>query len=292
MTAFTAIDLSKLPPLSIVDDVDYDVVLEDMVSRYSAMVPDIAVNIQLESDPVRKLLEIAAYEKTLLHARVNQAARAVTLAFAAGPDLDNLGALIPLDRRDGEEDYEYRRRIQLAPEGFSTAGPAPGYIYHARRADAAVRDVYVETYDPARTGAQDPNPGDVHVYVLGSETGELPDIVAEKVMTALGDDVRPLTDNVTIKAPGIITYEISAVLTLSAGPSAQLVREAAIEAVQKYISDNTVLGGVVALSGITAALHVGGVIKVHISQPAADIEASPRHVPVCTQINVDVGEGP
>jgi len=91
------------------------------------------------------------------------------LAYALGSDLDHLGALLGVKRRlldPGdpskqqpalyESDENFRRRITLAPESFSVAGPECAYIYHALGAHADVLD----------TSVSSPAPGQIQVYIL------------------------------------------------------------------------------------------------------------------------------
>lgn len=72
---------------------------------------------------------------------MNDAARAIMPAYAVGVDLDNIAALFgivrfvitPADPQTGapavmESDADFRRRMVLAPEGFSVAGPEGAYI--------------------------------------------------------------------------------------------------------------------------------------------------------------------
>ncbi|WP_459782372.1 baseplate J/gp47 family protein, partial [Photobacterium sp. R1] len=108
-----------------------------------------------ESDPVYKVLEVAAYFRMLDRQRVNEAALAVLLAYALGNDLDNIGARYYVYRQEispaddstvpptpavMEPDDDYRRRIQLALEGMSVAGPANAYRFHALSAHPLVSD--------------------------------------------------------------------------------------------------------------------------------------------------------
>ncbi|MBL4766648.1 MAG: aromatic amino acid lyase, partial [Rhodobacteraceae bacterium] len=90
------------------------------------------------------------------------------VAYAVAADLDNLAALIPLLRNEGESDTDFRVRVQLAPEGFSVAGPRGAYEFHARSADPAVLDVAIDTYDEANVAPGAPTLGEVHVYVLAA----------------------------------------------------------------------------------------------------------------------------
>ncbi|MBA1636880.1 baseplate assembly protein, partial [Escherichia coli] len=81
-----------------------------------------------------KLLEENAYRELIWRQRVNEAARAVMLACAAGNDLDVIGAnynttrliitpaddsTIPPTPAVMESDTDYRLRIQQAFEGLS-----------------------------------------------------------------------------------------------------------------------------------------------------------------------------
>ena len=78
------------------------------------------------------MLEAAAYRETLLRARVNDAARANLLSFAATTDLDHLAGFYDVVRLDGETDAALRERVVLAIQGRSAAGPEERYAAVAR----------------------------------------------------------------------------------------------------------------------------------------------------------------
>lgn len=98
-----------------------------------------------------------------------------------------------------ESDEAYRLRIQEAPEQFSTAGPSGAYEYHAKRANALIVDVSVDS----------PTPGEVAVRPL-LKGGKLPDTeILKQVSDVLNArDIRPLTDKVTVEAPTAVEYDI------------------------------------------------------------------------------------
>jgi phage-related baseplate assembly protein len=52
----------------------------------------------VESDPAYKILEVCAYRELIIRQRVNDASRAVMLAYATGSDLDQLGAIFNVSR--------------------------------------------------------------------------------------------------------------------------------------------------------------------------------------------------
>ena len=81
-----------------------------------------------------------------------------------------------------ESDADFRRRIILAPEGYSVAGPEGAYIFHALSADPDVLDA----------SATSPTPGEVVVTVL-SRTGDgtaPPELLATVEAAGSADDVR------------------------------------------------------------------------------------------------------
>ncbi|MCP6059545.1 baseplate J/gp47 family protein, partial [Klebsiella pneumoniae] len=73
-------------------------------------------------------------------------------------------------------------------------------------------------------------PGEVDVYVLSrTGNGEAGGGLIEKVMNKLSaDEVRPLTDYVSVKSASIASYAVKAELEIPDGPDAQTVLENAI----------------------------------------------------------------
>ena len=286
---YTAIDLSQLPAPAIVEELDYETIRAAMLADLVARMPSFSA--LLESDPVVKLLEICAYRELVLRQRVNDATRGVMLAKAVGSDLDHLAALFGvqrfvLDAGDAtaippvaptlESDADFRRRVQLSLEGFSTAGPVGAYIYHALSAHPDVLDA----------SADSPLPGDVVVTVL-SRTGNgaaSPTLVAAVQAALSADDVRPLCDTVGVQSATIVNWHIAATLTCYAGPDRAVILAAAQAAAAAYAADQHRLGRDVTLSGIYAALHRPGVQRVTLVNPVADIVIAPHQASWCTGI--------
>ncbi len=290
----SAIDLSLLPAPDVVKALDYEEILVEMVADLQARDP--GFDALVESDPAYKVLEVAAYREMGIRQRVNDAARAVMLAFSGNADLDHLAALQNVERLlvdagdpgaippvdpTYEADDRLRNRVQLAPEQQSTAGPTGAYEYHALSADADVLDVDVSS----------PSGGQVTVTVLSATGDGTPDQALLDAVEAVLTDrkVRPLTDQVTVTGAGVVNFSVTAELTLYEGPDAEVVRQAAEDAVTKYVTDNHRLGRDITLSGLYAALHQPGVQNVTITSPAADTIITPQQAPYCTAISVTVG---
>lgn len=321
-TTFTAVDLSRMPAPNVVEALDFDTILADAITRMKAEMPTFE---ERESDPATKLLRVVSYMVQLIRQRINEAARAVMVAYATGADLDNLGALFgvtrftvaPADDALGiaavmESDTDFRRRMVLAPEGYSVAGPEGAYIFHALSADADVLDASATTPKPdsirqlvqsvlvahgasaelrnAMAAALNAAvwPGQVILSVL-SRTGNgaaSPDLVA-KVEAYLSDDTRrPLTDVVTAQSAAIVAYAIIATVTTFRGPDAALVLATARARLDAYVADSHRLGRDITRSGIIAALHVEGVQNVALASPVEDLIITRQQAPLCIGITV------
>jgi phage-related baseplate assembly protein len=138
---FTAIDLSKLPPPQVVEEISTEIIFEEMLSSLQLLDPEF--NALLESDPAYQLLLVCAYREANLRQQMNDKLKATMLAFATGADLDQRAAslAVPVVRLDGESDDAFRARAALAPEGYSTAGPIGAYKFHALSAHGDIKDV-------------------------------------------------------------------------------------------------------------------------------------------------------
>ncbi|WP_295163448.1 baseplate assembly protein [Selenomonas sp. F0473] len=101
---------------------------------------------------------------------------------------------------NAEDDDAFRRRIQEAPEHFSTAGPNTAYAYFAKKASPLIADVKCTS----------PAPGVVNIYPLLT-AGQLPgEEILNAVKAVLSDDsVRPLTDKVEVRSPSGVSYDVN-----------------------------------------------------------------------------------
>jgi phage-related baseplate assembly protein len=295
------IDLSQLPAPEIVEELDYETLLAERKATLISLYPEeqraaIARTLSLESEPLVKLLQENAYREVILRQRVNDAARAVMVAFATGSDLDQLGAnvntprltLVPADDSTlpptpavWESDSDYRVRIPQAFEGISVAGPSGAYEYHGRSADGRVADVK----------AISPSPACVTVSVLSREDNGTTSADLLAVVTAAlnAEDVRPVGDRVTVQSAKIVPYEVDAVLHLYPGPEAGPIQAAAEARLQQYISAQHRLGRDIRLSALYAALHAEGVQRVELKAPRADIVLDNTQASYCTHYQLAVG---
>jgi phage-related baseplate assembly protein len=102
MSRFSAINLAQLPPPQLIDLLDFERVLAELKDFVRLKLTEegstLLDTLNLESDPIVKILKVVAYRETLLRALINDKAKAVLLAFAIGTDLDHIGALFGVAR--------------------------------------------------------------------------------------------------------------------------------------------------------------------------------------------------
>ena len=295
----STIDLSLLPAPSIVEVLSFEAIYAErkaaLVAHFPANQQDaIARALESESEPMAKLLQENAYRELVWRQRVNEGARALMLAFASGTDLDQLAAnvnltrLVKVQQLDAdttvttvETDALLRERIQLAFEGLSVAGPRNAYVKHARDADARVADI----------SAISPEPCEVVVTVLSAiGDGTAGDDLLAVVHAALSDeDVRPLGDRLSVQSADIVHFAIRATLYLDAHPEAEPILQSAGERAAAYAAERRRLGRDVNRSAIIAALHVEGVKKVVLHEPADDIAVADIQAAYCDGIDITNG---
>ena len=294
---YTAIDLSLLSPPDVVKQIDFETILkeglEDFYQRMREVQPDFPD--LLESDPAMKLAEAFAYREITVRQDANNQALSVLLAFAKDNDLDHKAAERNLQRRIispatenspevKESNDSLRKRVQLAPEGQTTAGSEGSYIFHGLNADPRVKDIY--PYAPLDEAG---NPtGICNIYVLSNESdGTAPEDLLNVVSTALNaKSVRPLTDKPIIYSASILNYSIDAEIFIDEGPDENIVLDSCYKAAQEYTKKSHSFNDGISLSGIYQALHQPGVSRVNLISPAGNIDTSIGQVAFCTGINI------
>jgi phage-related baseplate assembly protein len=304
----TLIDMSLLPAPQAIEALDYASLRSTMVSDFRERYP--AWSAELESDPVIKLIEAFAYRELLLRARINHAVRSVMLAYAAGADLEQLGALFNVTRLPGEDDTRLRHRIQQGLVALGAAGPAQAYRAHAMGVSADIIDVGISSSAPGR----------VDVCVLGHETvevaqtteaeatlgallfPEVPVPIGQAVIVARNDapllkaviralsheNVRPLTDHVVVFAPQVQAVSVVARLHVYQGPDPATVLTQARVALTAYLQRIRRLGYDMTRAGLIGALAVPGVQNVLLDSPALDVVCAFDQLAVAVAVELSV----
>jgi phage-related baseplate assembly protein len=303
MTAFSAINLSELPAPQIIGQPDFETIFSARKARLielaqafgdAAYVAALTATLELESEPLVHLLQEDSYRELLLRTAVQDAGKGNLLAFAAGSMLDHLAAFYGVSRQviqeaDAsvsppvpevlEDDERLRARVQLAPEGFTTAGSIGSYTFWALSASPLIKDVAI---------LETATPGEVRVVVLGVEGDGSPNAALLTAVDETTQPRRPLTDHVMVEAATVQAFTVEAELTLYNGPDAEVVRQAALTAAQVFVDEHQRLGHDITISGLHAALHQPGVQNVTLLAPSASLIVARDAAAHCTSISVSV----
>lgn len=305
MSRFTDINLALLPNPQSIQLLDYDSIVAAAIADLTQRLRDAGIPYDvgnLETDPLKINEEHRAYFELLLRARVNEAIRAVLLATSSGADLENVCADLDIVRRvvipatDStpavmETDEVLRARRQLAPEGFSCAGPVGAYYFFSLEAHPFVKDVGV--YGP-ESGLV--NPGQVKISVLSNQgNGAASDQVVASVAAKLNArEIRPLTDQVIVESATIVDYQINLVITLPPGPDPVAIQTQAtarlttLAAALNAVGQGIPLAVLYAAAAIPDATGVSPALNIAAASPGivADLADTPRTAFRCTAITV------
>lgn len=298
---FVAPDLTLLPKAALIDELDFEAVLADqkqyVLDRWEEIRtrrPDLPqlTTLGLETEPMTIVLETYAYRETILRALINDKARAIMLAYAQGTDLDHLAARFEVARmplpvpegadrtgprpyttnpEDWESDERLRRRTELAPEAFSTAGARGAYIFHALSLDVTIADAWAYT----------PKDGFVDVVVMGADGADVTDAqLAALVDHFAQDDIVPLTDAVSVRRAQRVDYSIGGKVLVPAGYDGDALAALVGTRMAAYADANCRIGATLYRDGLIAAgKSVGGVLRFIDLDPTDDIVTTDAQVP-------------
>ncbi|EIO0228115.1 baseplate J/gp47 family protein [Salmonella enterica] len=291
------VDLSQLPQPAIIETLDFEVILADVKELIINAFPEdfrpaVTAALKLESEPLNIIAQVVSWREMLLRQRINDGAAACMLSHAVSTDLDNIAAnmdtrrLVITPATDTtnavmESDTALRMRAQAAFDGLSVAGPTGAYEYFAKSASGNVADAK----------AISPSPAVVVVSVLSTEgDGTAPPELLNTVKDALSaEDRRPVGDRLTVQSAEIVSYNINAKLFFYPGPESEPIQNAAHDALQAWIALQGKIGRDVARSAIMAALHVQGIQRIELTEPASDIVISNTQAARCVSVTLEKG---
>lgn len=153
-------------------------------------------------------------------------------------------------------------RVYLASSAFSVAGPTDAYVYWTKTVSTDIADVKVSS--PAACEV------DVR-FILNN--GELPgEALIAKVESVLSDDnIRPLTDLVTVSAPETVSYDINFTYYIGSEDRAAVtaIQERVGLAIENYKTwQSTKIGRDINPSYLISLLMQAGVKRVNVVSPS------------------------
>lgn len=180
---------------------------------------------------------------------------------------------------DEEDDESLRNRIRQAPESFSVAGSRGAYEFWAKTFSTEIIDAL----------AVSPEPGYVDLYFL-LEGGKVPgDEMIQGLQEYLSaDEIRPLTDFLTVKACDVVEYDIEARYYISRNNQTQAlqIQAAADKAVANFQSwQSEKLGRDVNPTELYYKLRLAGVKRAEILSPQFTVTPE-NAVAICRNVNL------
>jgi len=303
---FRTIDLSGVPVPDFVEEISYDEIRSAAIAKLVELQPDYIV---LESDPAIKVIEAFCYREMLLRQRINDAARGNIITLSKARDLEAIGAFAGVAPLEGEEEGRFRTRVQQGFTRLAAAGPRGAYRAYVMGLSTAIIDC----------GIHSPSPGEVVVTLLACQDVEEATAQETSIGTALfeqkqaaklgkkrilcrsgsqiiartrdllnEDDIRPLTDQVTVRPANIIAYDVQAKLVIYPGPDVNLVLAQAKQRLNAYLRSLRKVGYDATRSGLISALSTGGVQNVILTNPQNDIICGAYDVACALKIDVEV----
>lgn len=263
--------LRDLPPPEIIESLDYEAILAalrvDAEALFAAVGIDYTVG-ELETDPVMIVLQAAAYREVLLRGRVNDGARANTVLFAGGSDLDHLAGFYDVSRLPDETDAALRARVALAIAGRSAGGPEERYRAVAHKVSTNVDEVAIYKVDG---GPQ------IELAVLSVDNGGTPDeALLDAVKVAVtARDVMLVNDTISVVS-AIKTYvDVTVDIWLLPGASDAIIAESEARLRAAWAKTGQI-GFDLNPSWISAVLFAEGVSRVVVTGPDAPMVAQPN----------------
>lgn len=184
------------------------------------------------------------------------------------------------DGADAATDDEYYGLMRASQDAYSTAGPKGGYIYIAKQVSTEIADVV----------ANRPSAGKVDLYVLMDDGSIAQTETKNAVLAACSaDTVRPLTDDVAVKDPQTVEYNISFTYFIpsDAAVSSSEIEAAVNAAVDQFVSWQCAkLGRDINPSYLIGLLMQTGIKRVVLTSPAFTVlnDGSDNTVPQVAMI--------
>lgn len=160
-----------------------------------------------------------------------------------------------------ESDTAYYNRMRESEESYTTAGPRGSYIYHAKSVSSQISDVSVESPTPGNV--------DVRIMLFG---GKMPsNELIEQVQKRLNEnDIRPLTDNVSVATPEMIEFDIQATYYIQSDKTAtlgEIKREVELATENYILWQTSKMGRDINPSYFSAMLMESRIKRVEITTP-------------------------
>lgn len=313
MARLGSLELDQLPVMEVLEQLNSEGIISERMRQFVELWrkydPPAGAQYDvdaLEFDPIKINQETNAFFELLLRDRVNQAAKGVTLAYAAGADLDAIASRYPggMPREAGESDDSYRTRIWLSVNTLSPHGTYEAYVFWAMTGALSEGVPIRDATAVAKRGT-----ANVTITIMANGTPVVANDAKNGIVpfpsplpsSSQLDAVRKyvessqrkaLTDVVSIRSPKIVNTQYKINYWLFPGWDRGLIEPALYDAAAKLVEKQRWLGYSHTIDSIDAALKTSGVYKIHVVEPVADIEIDKHEVVVVDGVSLNyMGRG-
>lgn len=166
---------------------------------------------------------------------------------------------------DIEDDDTLKDRIYIAPSKYSVAGPEDAYRYWAITYNANITDVLIYSDNPVEV---------VIEFIMND--GELPsESMVRGLQTYLeNEQIRPLTDKVTVKAPETVDYKINAKYFINKSDLKKVdtIKSSVKKAVEDYVIwQRSKIGRDINPSRLIQMMVAAGAKRVEVTLPVFQV---------------------
>jgi phage-related baseplate assembly protein len=277
------IDLRKLPMPRLIDEKSIEKLFDDTMTYFKKQAEAVGDGMTYDlgpSSPVTKIFEVLAYREYLMREQINRSALSAMLPYAEGEALQNLVALFNTEREfAGESDERLRQRALEAIDGLATAGSRAGYQLYAKKfAGEIAQSINAYINLDAK--------GEVFVAInFNTEKTEKnaagniekKPVTPEDIKEALkrvndglqNEQVRPLTDKVTVLEATRRHYKIGASIKIRYGADQTIVFKDCLKRLDSLLAERFIVGQSIYRSSIISALHTDNVewVTLTITEP-------------------------
>lgn len=185
----------------------------------------------------------------------------------------------PTGGTDTESDDDFAERIFDARNIYSTTGSKNSYIYYTKSFSTLIDDVVVTN----------PKDAEIYIYILMKDREQATPPFLETLKNYLdNDEIRPLTDNITVQNVVRVPYDIDVSYAIYETDTAKLteIDAAVTAAVEKYKEwQSEKIGRDINNQKLISLMIAAGAAKVTVTTPD-NTRVTPEQIAYCNSTNI------
>lgn len=186
----------------------------------------------------------------------------------------------PTGGTDAESDDAFAERIYDSRYTYSTAGAEQAYIYYTKAFSTLIDDVVV----------LNPSDANIDIYILMADRTQATSAFLEELENYLDDpDIKPLTDNITVKNVTRVNYAISVeykIYDTDLSKLAEIQKAIAVAAEEFKTWQSARIGRDISSQKLISLLIAAGAAQVTINSPL-DTKVEANEIAYCESTSIE-----